>query len=45
MEVTWITREHSIELGTSICSRIDEKVEQNVRNRDKVVNGIPLTNG
>jgi len=45
MKVVWITRKHSIGLGTSICSRFDERVEQDVRNKDKVVNGIPPTNG
>ena len=44
MEVVQITREHSIRLGTSICGRFDKRVEQDVRNKDKVVDGIPPTN-
>ena len=31
-------------MGTSICSRFDERVEQDVKNKDKVVDGIPPTN-
>ena len=27
MEVAWITREHRIRSGTSICSRFDERVK------------------
>ena len=45
MKVAWITRKHSIGPGTSICSRFDKRVEQDVRNKDEVVNGIPPTNG
>ena len=44
MEVAWITRKHSIRSETSICGRFDERVEQNIRNKDEVVNGIPPTN-
>ena len=44
MEVARITREHSIGLGTSICSRFDKRVEQDVGNKDKVVDGVPPTN-
>ena len=45
MEVAWVTREHSIGLETSICGRFDERVEQDVRNRDEVVDSILPTNG
>ena len=45
MEVAWITGKHSIGSGTSICGRFDERVEQDVRNKDKVVNGISPING
>jgi len=44
MEVARIIREHSIGSGTSICSGFDKRVEQDVRNKDKVVSGIPSTN-
>ena len=43
MEVAWITRKHSIRLGTPICGRFDERVEQDVRNKDEVVDSIPPT--
>ena len=45
MEVAWITGKHSIRSGTSICGRFDKRVKQDVRNKDKVVDGIPPTNG
>jgi len=30
---------------TSICGRFDERVKQDVRNKDEVVNSVPPTNG
>ena len=45
MEVAWIAGEYSVRLRTSICSRIDKGVKQNVGNKDKVVNSVPPTNG
>ena len=45
MEIVQITREHSISSGTSICSRFDKRVEQDVRNKDEVVDSIPPING
>jgi len=45
MEVAWITRECSIGSGTSICSRFNERVEQDARNKNEVIDGVPPTNG
>ena len=44
MEATWITREYCVGLRTSVCSRFDKRVEQDVRDKDEVVNSIPSTN-
>ena len=43
MEVARVTKKHHVGLRASICSRIDKRAEQNVRNRNEVVNSIPLT--
>jgi len=43
MEIAQITRKHSVRLRTSIRGGFDEKVEQDVRNKDEVVDGIPPT--
>ena len=45
MEVAQITGKHSVRSRTSICSRFDERVEQDVRDKDKIVNSIPPTDG
>jgi len=44
MEVAWITRKHNIRSRTSICGKFDKRVKQDVRNKDKVVNSVPLIN-
>ena len=43
IEVAWITGKHSVRSRTSICGRFDERVEQDVRNKDEVINSIPPT--
>ena len=45
MEVTRTARKHNIRLGSTICSRTNERVEQNVGNRDEAGNSIPPTYG
>jgi len=45
MKVAQITKECSIGSGTSICSRFNERVEQDARNKDEVVDSVPPTNG
>ena len=45
MEIAQITRKHSVGLRTLICSGFDKRVEQDVRNKDEVVDGIPPTDG
>jgi len=44
MEVTWIAGEYCVRSRTSAHSGVDKRVEQDVRNKDEVVNGIPPTN-
>ena len=44
MEVTWIAREYCVRLRTLFCGGFDKRVEQDVRDKDKVVNGVPPTN-
>ena len=45
MEVAQITREHSIRSETSICGGFDKGIEQDVRNKNEVVNSVPPTDG
>ena len=45
MEIVWITRKHSVRSRTLIHSGFDERVEQDIRNKDKVVDGVPPTDG
>ena len=45
MEVVQVTGKHCVGSRASICGRFDKRVEQDVRNKDEVVNGVPLTDG
>ena len=38
------TREYDIKQRAIVCSRIDERIEQNVRNRDEIVDSVLSTN-
>jgi len=42
MEVARITRKYCVRLRASIHSGFDKRVEQDVRDKDKVVNSVPL---
>ena len=43
MEVIQVARKCGIRQEASVCSGVDEGVEQDVGNRDEVVDGIPPT--
>jgi len=45
MKVARITGKHCVGSRASICGRFDKRVEQDVRNKDEVVNGVLPTNG
>jgi len=45
VKVTWVARECSIRQGTLVCGGIDEGAELDIRDKDKVVDGIPSTDG
>ena len=43
MEVAQVTGKHRVRLRASICSRFDKRAEQDVRNKNEVVNSVPPT--
>ena len=44
METAWVTRKCGVRQRTPVCSRTDQRVELNARNRNEVVNSVPPTN-
>jgi len=40
VKVVWATGECSIRQRSSICSRVDERVQYNVEDRDEIIDSI-----
>ena len=40
MEITWVARKCNIRQRTLVCSGVDEGVEHDVGNKDKVINSV-----
>ena len=44
VKIIQVTGECNKQQGTTVCSRVNEGVQQDVGNRDKIIDGIPFTN-
>jgi len=43
VEAAWVTRKYYFRQRILVCSRINKRVERDVRNQEQIVDGIPPT--